>query len=244
MQEFLSAIQAGASVTISRPSSYPSPIGPPSSVGTRWACSTGLASEDKDPRKSLHVGEVAVPELAPDEAYVAVMASAINFNTVWTSIFEPFRPSASSTGWARRACGASGMPSTTTSSVPTPPGWCCGRVQPCALEAGGQGHRALQLRGRPEPERARRFDAGRQPAHLGLRDELRWPGRPGRGEGQPAHAQAQAPHLGGVGRQRPVQLDVLPDAGFAATAPTCSRATRCWCGERPVGWGPTPCSTC
>jgi len=49
----------------------------------------GLASADKDPRKSLRVEEVAVPELAPDEAYVAVMASAINFNTVWTSIFEP-----------------------------------------------------------------------------------------------------------------------------------------------------------
>jgi crotonyl-CoA reductase len=49
----------------------------------------GLASADKDPRKSLRIEEVAVPELAPDEAYVAVMASAINFNTVWTSIFEP-----------------------------------------------------------------------------------------------------------------------------------------------------------
>ncbi len=49
----------------------------------------GVDSADKDPRKSLHVGEVALPELAPDEAYVAVMASAINFNTVWTSIFEP-----------------------------------------------------------------------------------------------------------------------------------------------------------
>jgi crotonyl-CoA reductase len=49
----------------------------------------GLASADKDPRKSLHVGEVPLPELAPDEAYVAVMASSINFNTVWTSIFEP-----------------------------------------------------------------------------------------------------------------------------------------------------------
>lgn len=49
----------------------------------------GLDSADKDPRKSLHVGEVALPELAPDEAYVAVMASSINFNTVWTSIFEP-----------------------------------------------------------------------------------------------------------------------------------------------------------
>ena len=49
----------------------------------------GLASKDKDPRKSLHVGDVEVPALAPDEAYVAVMASSINFNTVWTSIFEP-----------------------------------------------------------------------------------------------------------------------------------------------------------
>ena len=49
----------------------------------------GVEAADKDPRKSLHVSDVALPELAPDEAYVAVMASAINFNTVWTSIFEP-----------------------------------------------------------------------------------------------------------------------------------------------------------
>ncbi len=49
----------------------------------------GLDAADKDPRKSLHVGEIALPKLAPDEAYVAVMASAVNFNTVWTSIFEP-----------------------------------------------------------------------------------------------------------------------------------------------------------
>ncbi|MEV4536411.1 crotonyl-CoA carboxylase/reductase [Asanoa sp. NPDC049518] len=49
----------------------------------------GLATGDKDPRKSLHVQEVPTPELAPGEALVAVMASAINYNTVWTSIFEP-----------------------------------------------------------------------------------------------------------------------------------------------------------
>ena len=30
-----------------------------------------------------------MPELGPGEALVAVMASAINYNTVWTSIFEP-----------------------------------------------------------------------------------------------------------------------------------------------------------
>ena len=49
----------------------------------------GLDSADKDPRLSLHVQDVPVPELAPDEAVIAVMASSINFNTVWTSIFEP-----------------------------------------------------------------------------------------------------------------------------------------------------------
>jgi crotonyl-CoA reductase len=49
----------------------------------------GVASRDKDPRKSLHVDDVPIPELGPGEALVAVMASSINYNTVWTSIFEP-----------------------------------------------------------------------------------------------------------------------------------------------------------
>jgi len=46
-------------------------------------------TRDKDPRESLHVEDVPVPELGPGEAIVAVMASSINYNTVWTSIFEP-----------------------------------------------------------------------------------------------------------------------------------------------------------
>jgi len=49
----------------------------------------GLTSQDKDPRHSLHLDEVATPELGPGEALIAVMASAINYNTVWTAIFEP-----------------------------------------------------------------------------------------------------------------------------------------------------------
>jgi crotonyl-CoA reductase len=49
----------------------------------------GMASRDKDPRKSLHLDDVPLPELGPGEALVAVMASAINYNTVWSSIFEP-----------------------------------------------------------------------------------------------------------------------------------------------------------
>ncbi|SHM26197.1 crotonyl-CoA carboxylase/reductase [Cryptosporangium aurantiacum] len=49
----------------------------------------GRSTRDKDPRESLHVQEIATPELGPGEALVAVMASAVNYNTVWTSIFEP-----------------------------------------------------------------------------------------------------------------------------------------------------------
>src|SRR3954453_20754761 len=51
-----------------------------------WA---GAASVDKDPRRRLHVGTVPTPELAPDGAYIAVMASSINCNAVWTTILEP-----------------------------------------------------------------------------------------------------------------------------------------------------------
>ncbi len=49
----------------------------------------GVATRDKDPRASLHVDDVPLPEFAPDEVVIVVMASSINFNTVWTSIFEP-----------------------------------------------------------------------------------------------------------------------------------------------------------
>jgi len=49
----------------------------------------GMDSRDKDPRKSLHVQEVPTPEVGPGEVLIAVMGSAINYNTVWTSIFEP-----------------------------------------------------------------------------------------------------------------------------------------------------------
>jgi crotonyl-CoA reductase len=89
MQEILAAIQSGASGedigAIPVPESYRAAFVKRDEVDLF----AGMASEDKDPRRSLHVDDVATPELAPDEAYVAVMASAINFNTVWTSIFEP-----------------------------------------------------------------------------------------------------------------------------------------------------------
>ncbi|MEV0072724.1 crotonyl-CoA carboxylase/reductase [Amycolatopsis sp. NPDC050768] len=49
----------------------------------------GMATADKDPAKALHVQQVATPEVGPDEVLVAVMASSVNYNTVWTALFEP-----------------------------------------------------------------------------------------------------------------------------------------------------------
>lgn len=89
MEQILDAIQAGASGEDI--AALPIPESHRAALVKREEADMfeGVESNDKDPRKSLHVEEVATPELAPDEAYVAVMASAINFNTVWTSIFEP-----------------------------------------------------------------------------------------------------------------------------------------------------------
>ncbi|HXC23931.1 MAG TPA: hypothetical protein VNU28_05045, partial [Solirubrobacteraceae bacterium] len=39
---------------------------------------------EPDVRRSIRVGEVPMPQLAPDEVLIAVMASAINYNTVWS----------------------------------------------------------------------------------------------------------------------------------------------------------------
>ncbi|MGW7454715.1 crotonyl-CoA carboxylase/reductase [Streptomyces sp. NPDC054787] len=45
--------------------------------------------ESADVRRSLHVGSVPMPALASDEVLVAVMASSINYNTVWSAMFKP-----------------------------------------------------------------------------------------------------------------------------------------------------------
>ncbi|MFM8894646.1 MAG: crotonyl-CoA carboxylase/reductase, partial [Actinomycetales bacterium] len=42
----------------------------------------GLPTNQKDPRESMHLDEVPVPELAPGEALIAVMATSINYNKV------------------------------------------------------------------------------------------------------------------------------------------------------------------
>ncbi|MFM7537701.1 MAG: crotonyl-CoA carboxylase/reductase [Acidimicrobiales bacterium] len=89
MDQIRDAILAGASgqelAALPLPESY--------RAATVWREDVGMfdgvASPDKDPRRSIRITEVATPELAPDEVYLAVMASSINFNTVWSSVFEP-----------------------------------------------------------------------------------------------------------------------------------------------------------
>jgi len=89
MHHILEAIEADASgeeiAALEIPESYRAAYVRREDVGMF----EGRESWEKDPRESLIVGDVATPELAPDEVYLAVMASSINFNTVWTSIFEP-----------------------------------------------------------------------------------------------------------------------------------------------------------
>ncbi|HKH04923.1 MAG TPA: crotonyl-CoA carboxylase/reductase [Acidimicrobiales bacterium] len=89
MQQILEAIEGGASneeiAALPIPESYRAAH----VLRAEQEMWEGVPSEEKDPRKSLHIGEVPTPEIAPDEVYLAVMASSINFNTVWTSIFEP-----------------------------------------------------------------------------------------------------------------------------------------------------------
>jgi crotonyl-CoA reductase len=89
MKDILDAIQAGASGDDLANLPIPESFRAATVHADEADMFEGMASSDKDPSRSLHVEEVPTPELAPDEVYIAVMASSINFNTVWTSIFEP-----------------------------------------------------------------------------------------------------------------------------------------------------------
>ncbi len=89
MQEILEAIQSDASGDDIANLPIPESTRAAHVLRSESGMWEGVESWDKDPRQSLHVGEVPLPEIAPDEAVIAVMASSINFNTVWTSIFEP-----------------------------------------------------------------------------------------------------------------------------------------------------------
>ena len=89
MSEILDAVRSGASAEELAATEMPSETRAVFVRRDEQTMFDGMDSVDKDPRRSLHVDEVPLPELAPDEVFIAVMASSINFNSVWTSIFEP-----------------------------------------------------------------------------------------------------------------------------------------------------------
>ncbi len=89
MQHVLDAIQSNADSAVFAKLAIPETYRAVHVLKAEQEMWKGVATKDKDPRRSLHVGDVPTPAVAPDEVYLAVMASSINFNTVWTSIFEP-----------------------------------------------------------------------------------------------------------------------------------------------------------
>ena len=136
----------------------------------------GRASRDKDPRESLHIEQVPTPELAAGEALIAVMASSINYNTVWSSIFEPVSTFGFLDRYARTnpdatrhnrdyhvlGSDASGV------VLQTGPG--------VHMEARRPRGRPLLVGGTRVSPRSQRHHDGSRAAHLGVRDQLRWLG--------------------------------------------------------------------
>lgn len=108
MQQILEAIQQGASSADIAALPIPQQYRAAHVLKSEQEMWAGVTSKQRDPRQSVHIGEVPTPELAPDEVYIAVMASSLNFNTVWSSLFEPvstFGPMARlarESEWARR----------------------------------------------------------------------------------------------------------------------------------------------
>ena len=89
MQEIIDAIESRAGREVFEAIQIPSTYKAVTVHKSDESMFSGLSFREKDPRKSLHIDQVPVPELAAGEALIAVMASSINYNTVWTSIFEP-----------------------------------------------------------------------------------------------------------------------------------------------------------
>ena len=87
MTELTDAVVAGAPGTELARCALPATYRAAHTLASDAGMFAGTA--EKDLRKSLHVGDVTMPELAPDEVLIAVMAAAINYNTVWSAIFEP-----------------------------------------------------------------------------------------------------------------------------------------------------------
>jgi len=132
MSEILDAVRSGASAEELASTEMPATTRAVFIRRDEQTMFDGMDSRDKDPRRSLHVDEVPLPELAPDEVFIAVMASSINFNSVWTSIFEPLPTFGFLDRLGKESFWDGATRSTITSSAPTPRGSWCEPVRWCA----------------------------------------------------------------------------------------------------------------
>ena len=221
MQEFLSAIQSGASgdelAADPAPRVLPGRLRPPRR-GRDVRRASNPRTRTRGSRSTW--ARWPVPELAPDEAYVAVMASSINFNTVWTSIFEPLPTFGfldrlgKESRWGKRhaldyhvvGSDASGVVLRTGSAVRL---WKPGdKVTVHCNYVDDQSPSAHDDSILADNQRIWGFETN----FGGLADLAVV-------KANQLMPKADPPHLGGGGRQRPVQLHLLPDAGVEERRP-------------------------
>ena len=182
MQEILEAIRAVRPATTSQPAD-------PRVLPRRLRAPRGAGHVRGGRVRGQGPAQVAARRGRPDaragartRSYVAVMASAINFNTVWTSIFEPL-PDVRLPRPARQGepSGAPATPSRLPRRRLRRVGRrAAGRLGGAQLEAGRPGHRPLQPRRRPGPVGPRRLDARRPTSASGAsrRTSAAWPTSP------------------------------------------------------------------
>ena len=218
------------SSTRSSPATRPPRSSPPSPCPSRYRAVTvhkdevdmfeGLPTRDKDPRKSLHVEEVPMPELGPGrgarrgDGQRDQLQHRVDLDLragVDLRLPRALRPHLA----ARQAA----RPALPRGRLRPRPASCCGPAPASTRGSPATRSSRTACRSSWRPRRPQRHDARPRAADLGLRDQLRRPGRARAGQGQPADAQARPPDLGG-GRQPRAWSTPPPTASWSpATAP-------------------------
>ena len=176
----------------------------------------GLASRDKDPRKSLHVDDVPGAGARPrrgaggrhGERHQLQHRLDLDLRAALdVRLPRALRPHLDLRQAARPAVPRRRLRPRRRGAAHRPR-----RPQ---VEARPGGRRALPLRRARDRRRPQRHDARPGAAHLGLRDQLRRPRRARHRQDQPADAQARPPDLGGGGLARAGEQHRIPPADLA-----------------------------
>ena len=167
----------------------------------------GLETRDKDPRKSLHVEDVAAARARPrrgvrrGDGLGDQLQHRVDLDLragVDVRLPRALRPDV--------AAGQAARPALPRRRLRPGRRRARDRRRRALVEARRRGGRALPVGRARAPRRPQRHDARPGAADLGLRDQLRRPGPHRPGQVQPADAQAGPPDLGGGRLPRPGQL--------------------------------------